>query len=404
MMRKQKIEFPNKDGILLSGLLESPADPVGYALFAHCFTCGKTLTAATQISHVLVNKGIAVFRFDFIGLGSSEGEFASSNFSSNVEDLLAAADYLSQYHQPPQLLLGHSLGGTAVLAAAARLESVTCVATLGAPADPSHVLKQFKGKLHEIREQGTARVQLAGREFTIRKQFLDDVEAVNISQPLSQLNKALLILHSPRDTTVSLEQAELLYKAARHPKSFISLDTADHLLTNKADARYAASCIAAWAERYLPERASPVEPARPTEGEVVVSMLDSAFLCDIQTAHHHWQADEQVSSGGAGVGPTPYEHLLSALGTCTSMTLRLYARHKKLALTRLVVTLRHSREHLIDCTDCIDGKNLADRISCDIEVEGDLTAEETARLLEIAGRCPVHKTLQNHINIVTRLT
>jgi putative redox protein len=403
---KQKITFPNRDGILLSGLLESPNSPKDYALFAHCFTCGKSLTSASQISNALVEKGIAVLRFDFTGLGSSDGNFANSNFSSNVEDLLSAAEYLSHHYHPPGLLVGHSLGGTAVLVAATKLASVKCVATLGAPAEPSHVLKQFGAGLADIREQSVANVQLAGRAFTIKKQFLDDVEKFQLRDQLRTLNKALLILHSPLDTTVAITQAELLYTAARHPKSFISLDDADHLLTSKDDARYAANCIATWAERYLPHPTEKQDAAKNSlmKGEVRVTMLDGDFLCDVQSTDHRWLVDEPLSVGGGNAGATPYEQLLAALGTCKSMTLRLYARRKKLSLDSLVITLRHSREHLADCEDCIDGKSLVDQIQCDITVSGDLTSEEKRRLLEIAELCPVHKTLHNHIDIMTRLT
>lgn len=409
-VQKQKVQFPNQEGTILSGLLETPEDPAGYALFAHCFTCGKALTSASEISRALVEKGIAVLRFDFTGLDSSDGDFANSNFSSNVSDLLAAAEFLSQNFQPPGLLVGHSLGGTAVLVAAAKLDNVKCVATLGAPAEPAHVLKQFASHLDEIREDGVARVELAGRAFTIKKQFLEDMTNFQLRAQLPSLGKALLFLHSPRDTTVSINQAEQLYTSARHPKSFISLDKADHLLSNKADARYAAGCIAAWAERYLPQvetpSASPAQPdpVKPQKGTVVVSMAEGDFQCEVRTAEHHWLADEPLNAGGNDLGPTPYEQLLAALGTCTSMTLRMYARRKKLQLDQLVVTLQHSREHREDCEDCLDGKNLADHITCEISVQGSLTEEEKVHLLDIAARCPVHRTLHNHIDITTRLT
>ncbi|MCT4706717.1 bifunctional alpha/beta hydrolase/OsmC family protein [Enterobacteriaceae bacterium H11S18] len=402
---KQKLTFANQDGITLSGLLESPENPTGYALFAHCFTCGKGLTSASQISRALVEQGIAVLRFDFTGLGGSDGDFANSNFSSNVADLLAAADYLSTNYQPPALLVGHSLGGTAVLVAALRLDYVKCVATIGAPAEPAHVLKQLGGKLDDIRGQGVATVQLAGRPFTIKKQFLDDVEQFQLQGQLRSLNKALLILHSPRDTTVSVDQAERLYTSARHPKSFISLDDADHLLSSKQDARYAANCIASWAERYMPAIVADVLPSEePAKGEVIVTMREGDFLCDVRSVGHQWLSDEPLSVGGLDKGPTPYDQLLAALGTCTSMTLRMYARRKKLRLSRLVVRLTHSREHLEDCEDCLDGKNLADRIHREILIEGELSPEETERLEQIAELCPVHKTLLNHIDITTHLT
>ena len=405
-VHRQKVMFQNNEGITLSGLLESPDNPTGYALFAHCFTCGKALTSASQISHALVGKGFAVLRFDFTGLGGSDGDFANSNFSSNVDDLVAAAGFMEREYAAPGLLVGHSLGGTAVLAAAARLSKVACVVTLGAPAEPAHVLKQFSVHLDDIRAQGAARVQLAGREFTVKKQFLDDVSHVQLHDQLTTLKKALLIMHSPRDTTVSIGQAELLYTRARHPKSFISLDTADHLLTRQEDARYAAECIAAWAERYLPDPgpADRADTVKPAEGEVVVSMAEGDFLCEIKTSNHHWLSDEPLTVGGGEQGPTPYEQLLAALGACTSMTLRMYARRKKLPLDGLVVALRHSRKHLADGEDSPGGKTLADHIQCDIQVSGALMAEDKARLLEVASLCPVHKTLLNHIEVTTELT
>ncbi|MGR7525718.1 bifunctional alpha/beta hydrolase/OsmC family protein [Klebsiella aerogenes] len=406
-MQKQKITFLNKDGIPLSGLLESPEHPKAYALFAHCFTCGKDLISASQISRALVEKGIATLRFDFTGLGGSEGEFANSNFSSNVDDLLAAARYLGAHFRAPELLVGHSLGGTAVLIAALQLESVKCVATIGTPAEPAHILKQFASQVDTLCEKGEVHVSLAGREFTLKKQFIEDVSHFHVRAQLHTLNKALLILHSPRDATVLIDQAERLYTGARHPKSFISLDNADHLLSRKEDARYAAECIACWAERYLPVTASAAPPQsserQPGEGEVVVSTGKGDFQCEVRTMAHRWLADEPMDVGGNNSGPTPYDQLLAALGACTSMTLRMYARRKQWPLERLIITLKHSRRHLEDCVDCLDGKSIADHIQCDIQVSGALSEEEKARLLEIASLCPVHKTLHNHISVTTRL-
>lgn len=404
IIQKQKLTFLNSEGIALSGLLESPANPRGYALFAHCFTCGKGLNSASHISHALAEEGFAVLRFDFTGLGGSDGDFANTNFSSNVEDLQAAADYLAHHYQPPSLLVGHSLGGTAALVAALKLDSVKCVATLGAPAQPEHILKQFRADVQNIKTQGEAQVILAGRQFSIKKQFIEDVEQYRMNEKLRSLNKALLVLHSPRDTVVSVNQAELLYTAARHPKSFISLDPADHLLSNAVDARYAAECIATWAARYLPV----IAPAAshntvPESGDVQVSVLEGDFLCHVRTSDHQWVSDEPPASGGEGKGPTPYDLLLAALGTCTSMTMRMYARRKKIRLTHLVITLRHSRKYSEDCETCIDGRYIADYIQREIHIEGELTPENLSRLEAIADQCPVHKTLHNHINIITRL-
>lgn len=250
-MTKQKITFPNSQGMNLSGLLEAPQSPKAYALFAHCFTCGKDIKAAARIAKALVDNNIAVLRFDFTGLGGSDGDFSNSNFSSNVADLVAATEYLRNFHQAPSLLIGHSLGGAAVIAAAKYIPEAKGVVTIGAPADASHVMKQFKGQVETIRDIGEYRVTLADRQFTIKKQFLDDIESHQQDNSAANLRRALLVFHSPTDNIVSIEQAQKIYQAAKHPKSFISLDSADHLLTNNRDAEYVASCIAAWSSRYL---------------------------------------------------------------------------------------------------------------------------------------------------------
>lgn len=250
-MNKQKITFQNPQGISLSGLLEAPGAPSAYALFAHCFTCGKDIKAAARISKALVDNNVAVLRFDFTGLGSSEGDFSNSNFSSNVADLVAAAEFLRNTYQAPSILIGHSLGGAAVIAAAKHIPEAKGVVTIGAPAEATHVMKQFRKDVDSIRDFGEFKVMLAGREFTIKKQFLDDIEAQQQDENIANLQRALLIFHSPVDSVVSIEQAQKIYLQAKHPKSFISLDSADHLLTNNKDASYVASCIAAWSSRYL---------------------------------------------------------------------------------------------------------------------------------------------------------
>ncbi|PBN00593.1 bifunctional alpha/beta hydrolase/OsmC family protein [Pseudomonas aeruginosa] len=401
---KSKVNFANRQGIILAGLLEAPEVPRGYALFAHCFTCGKDLSSASRISRALAAQGIAVLRFDFTGLGSSSGEFANSNFSSNVCDLVAAANFLEKHYQAPSIMVGHSLGGTAVLAAAQQLRSVKGVVTIGAPAEPSHVVKQFGADLERIRIDGESRVSLAGREFSIKRQFLEDIDNQRLESRLGELRKALLIFHSPADMVVSIEQAQKLYQAARHPKSFISLDKADHLLSSRRDAQYVANCIASWAERYLPELSSDevVGDALPA-GEVRVSMGEGDFLCRNQARGQDFLADEPITSGGSDKGPTPYELLLAALGSCTSMTMRMYARRKQIRLSRLEVRLNHSREHHADCEACIDGKHMVDSIRRELVIEGDMTVEQRLRLLQIAELCPVHKTLHNQIKITTHL-
>jgi putative redox protein len=401
---KKLITFTNLDGLALSGVLEIPESPRAYALLAHCFTCGKDLNAAARISRTLAANGIATLRFDFAGLGGSEGEFADSNFSSNVDDLVAAADYLRSHLQAPTILIGHSLGGAAVLAAAPRLVEAKCVVTIGAPAEPAHVAKQFNAEIEAIYAQGERQVQLAGRAFTIKRQFLEDIYSQQLQTQIGSLGKALLIFHSPVDTVVAIDQAQALYQAARHPKSFISLDKADHLLSNRADSQYVAHCITSWVERYLPPQPIGAQhESKPTQGDVRVSTADDAFLCMVQTHTQHFVSDEPVPAGGTDKGPTPYELLLAALGTCTSMTLRMYARRKRLDLTRLEVTLRHRRNHHKDCEGCLDGKEWDEVIERELLIEGDLSDEQRQRLLKIADLCPVHKTLHNSVKVLTRL-
>ena len=404
-MKKSRIEFPGSDGANLSGLLEHPGGQTrAYALFAHCFTCGKDIASASRISRALVSKGYAVLRFDFTGLGSSDGDFANTNFSSNVEDLVLAADYLKNNWQAPHLLIGHSLGGTAVLKAAQRIPEATGVVTVGSPADASHVAKQFACDIEAIEQRGEAEVDLAGRRFTIKKQFLDDIHEQEMDH-ISSMNKALLVMHSPIDVTVSINEAEKIYRAAKHPKSFISLDNADHLLTKKPDAEYVAETISAWAARFVTadELIKQGQVDLP-HGELLVEERDGSFTQNVSSDSHFWLADEPVSVGGKNLGPDPYEHLLAALGTCTSMTLRMYAKHKKWPLKQVKVQLRHQRQHGEDCQHCDDEHAKVEVIDREISISGDLDQEQRARMLEIADRCPVHKTLHGKIVVNSVLT
>ncbi|WP_028025062.1 bifunctional alpha/beta hydrolase/OsmC family protein [Enterovibrio calviensis] len=400
--KRNKVTFTS-GGLELAGLLETPEQNVrGYALFAHCFTCGKDVAAASRISRALVNIGFAVFRFDFTGLGGSDGDFENTNFSSNVDDLVAAADFLRDNYEAPLLLIGHSLGGRAVLSASRRIPEVAAVATVGAPADADHVSKQFAAHVEDIDANGQAEVSLAGRPFTIKKQFLDDIRAEN--DDIENLRVPLLVMHSPIDKIVLIKEAEKIYTRAKHPKSFVTLDTADHLLTNKDDAQYVAELIAAWSQRYI-DKASPIKEAEVgvTRGEVLVSEHNKAFTRTIQTDHHQWFADEPIDFGGDNLGPDPYEHLLAGLGACTSMTIRMYANRKKLALDDVKVTLSHSRQHGADCEHCDEEHSKVEVLARTIELVGNLTEEERQRLLEIADKCPVHKTLESKIVITTAL-
>ncbi len=405
MPSREKIEFPGHSGDLLAGALELPdTAPRATALIAHCFTCGKDSVAASRIARSLVSLGYAVLRFDFTGLGNSDGDFANTNFSSNVQDLVAAAQVLRSRSLAPSILIGHSLGGTAVLNAASEIPETVGVVTIGSPADAQHVAQQFNCDIGAINEQGEAEVSLAGRPFTIKKQFLEDISATS-TQVIQQMKKPLLVLHSPVDLTVPITEAERIYKAASHPKSFISLDKANHLLTDKRDAAYVADLVASWAGRFLPaestaesSKASP----RVKKGEVSVEERDHKFLLDVRTDSHHWQADEPVSVGGGNAGPDPYEHLLASVGTCTAMTVRMYAARKKWPLQDVKITLRHSREYHKDCTDCDDKPTQLDVLERDIELIGELDAAQRSRLMEIADKCPVHKTLTGKLSITTK--
>lgn len=405
-MRTEKFEFPGHSGEMLAARLDAPEQtPRAYALFAHCFTCTKDIYAASRIARALTETGIAVVRFDFTGLGHSEGEFANTNFSSNVEDLVAAADHMRGALAAPHLIIGHSLGGAAVLAAAGKIDEVKAVVTIGAPAEPAHLAHMFQDSADEIAAAGQANVLLAGREFTIKKQFLDDIQEQALTDCLANLGRALLVMHSPIDNTVGIENAAAIFAAAKHPKSFISLDDADHLVSKKEDAEYAASVLASWAGRYIPAQEGTADAGvAASEGEVVVAETgENPFAQAISAGVHNLRADEPLEIGGGNTGPTPYGLLLSGLGACTSMTIRMYANRKKWPLERAVVRLRHDKIHAEDCADCETGDGRIDRIERTIELTGDLDDEQRARLLEIADKCPVHRTLESEVKVETVL-
>jgi len=400
-MPAERFEFPNARGEKLAALLDRPAgQPVAFALFAHCFTCGKDILAAKRIAEGLTGRGIAVLRFDFTGLGASSGEFANTTFSSNVADLVAAASHLRSVYQAPAILIGHSLGGAAVLAAAAQCPEVRAVATIGAPIDPAHVTGLFKQHVDTIQQQGEVEVALAGRPFRIRREFLDDVAMHKLEECLAKLRKALLVLHSPTDDIVGIENASAIFTAAKHPKSFVSLAGADHLLSRRSDAVYVAEVIAAWSERYLDMVPEPDQ--MPLDGVLVGETGNGKFEQSIIAGKHRYLADEPVSVGGNGSGPSPYEYLLAGLGACTSMTIRLYADLKKIPLRRVSVRLKHDKIHASDCEHCETKEGKIDRIDREITLEGDLSAEQRGKLLEIADKCPVHRTLHSEIDIRTR--
>ena len=414
--RIERITFPGSQDAELAARIDLPAGPPrAFAVFAHCFTCGKDIQAASRIATALTDAGFGVLRFDFTGLGNSEGEFANTNFTSNTDDVLAAVDWLRTEHRAPQLLIGHSLGGAAVLAIAGQIPEVRAVATIGAPSDAAHVTGAFQSAVEEIEASGQAEVQLAGRPFTIRKQFLDDLQNHVVVERVAASKKALLVLHSPVDNTVGIDNAGEIFDAAKHPKSYVSLDGADHLLTKASDAAFAASMIAGFANRYVDDESGALDAPKASAPVVVAETAQGPFLNHVVVGQHRLLADEPASMGGSDAGPAPYDFLGAALGSCTSMTLRMYADRKKLPLDRIIVEVSHGKVHADDCLECAendavfsgiaDGRtNMISRFERVITLEGDdLTAADRDKLLAIADKCPVHRTLENASVIATRL-
>lgn len=404
-MPSEQVTFEGAMGARLAARLDRPHGPIrAYALFAHCFSCTKDALAAKYIAAGLAEAGIATLRFDFTGLGQSEGDFANTGFSANVGDLVAAADHLRRQFQAPRLLVGHSLGGAAVLAAAARVPEAAAVATIAAPAEPAHVARLLGPARAAIEALGEAEVVLAGQAFRIRREFLDDLQAQRLEPAVAGLGRALLVGHAPRDEVVGIENASRIFQWAKHPKSFLSLDDADHLLRRREDARYAAGVIAAWAGRYLPAMDAAQALPAPAEGGVVVGETGTGrFAQAIAAGRHRLAADEPTALGGDDGGPSPYDLLAAALGACTSMTLRLYAERKGLPLARTVVEVAHDRIHAEDCAECETKAGRIDRFRRRLHLEGPLDAAQRARLREIADRCPVHRTLEGEVVIETEL-
>ena len=403
--RTERISFPGHDGGMLSGRMELPfaGEPRAVAIFAHCFTCGQNSRAATVISRTLAAEGIATLRFDFTGLGGSDGDFGNTSYSSNVEDLKAAAAYLTEQGMAPTLLIGHSLGGAAVLKAGSEIEGIKAIATVGAPFDPAHVVHNFGSTVEEIEAKGEATVVLGGRNFTMKRQFLDDLKETDQQERIAKLRPAILVMHSPIDATVGIENASQIFLAAKHPKSFVTLDQADHLVSRVEDVEYAAQNVLTFAGRYL----DLPEPKHPDskEDEVVVELSgDGKFHSLISAQGHAMIADEPRSYGGFNGGPSPYGFLLSGLGACTVMTLRLYADRKGINLTHASVKLFHEKIHAKDCDDCETQKGKIDVITRELTIEGDMDDATRQRMLEIADMCPVHRTLENEVKVKTSLT
>ena len=406
--KSERIEFSGSQDEKLAARLDLPdGKPRAYALFAHCFTCSKDVFAAARISAGLADRGFAVLRFDFTGLGASDGDFANTNFSSNVQDLVKAADWLRDNHRAPDLLIGHSLGGAAVLAVAGDIPEAAAVATVGAPVDPAHVADNFKADISRIEADGEAEVQLAGRTFTIRKQFLEDIEQQRLTDRIKSLKKALIVFHAPLDETVSIDNAGSIFLAAKHPKSFVSLDDANHLLTRRADAIYVADVLSSWAARYLPkpEGKDSTPRLKPEPGELIVYEAGNGKFANIvDDGDHRMLADEPEAVGGTNTGPTPYGYLSAALGACTTMTLRMYADRKKWPVEWIATRVRHEKIHAEDCAECETKTGKIDRLERSIEIWGDIDAKQRQRLLEIADKCPVHQTLERANLIETDLS
>ncbi len=399
-MKKLRVSIPNRSGLELSAWLEFPVgeEPQAFAIFAHCFTCGKNLKAERNISLALTQQRMAVLRFDFAGVGESDGEFFDSNFSTNVQDIKDVAEWLAAHYRPPGLLIGHSLGGAAVLVAAGSISSVQAVATIGAPAQPDHVRHLFDAMESRIRQEGEAGVTIGGRPFVIQRHFLESIESVDLKEKLQNLKKALLVAHSPEDQVVGVYNARQIYEAAMHPKSFLTLDGADHLLTRASDSLYIGIMIGHWASRYLD-----LEESEPlvTDKQVVVRLGSRGYTTEIRAGVHQFLADESTSVGGDDLGPTPYDLLLAGLGTCTAMTMRMYADRKEWPLEEVRVHLQHGHIYDQDASAAEQKGNKIDRIERVIEMEGKLDEKQRARLMDIADRCPVHKTLHNELRVET---
>jgi len=401
-MNSERIEFTNKLGYTLSARLERPIDMKAhtYAIFAHVFTGSKNLPATRCISRALTQDGIAVLRFDFTGLGDSEGDFADTNFTSNVEDLLAASEHLENNYKAPSIIIGHSLGGAASIFAASKLDSIKAVATIGTPSQPDHVSHLFESSLDEIESEGLAKVNIGGRAFTIKKQFLDDLKSKDMFDILNDMDKAILVLHSPQDNIVGIENAAEIYQNAKHPKSFVTLNGADHMLSRKEDAHYVGELVASWAKRYI---SIPKKETLSTDKQVVARLGEVGYTTEIKAGQHSLIADEDEALGGDDFGPSPYEYLSAGLGACTAITIQMYARRKQWPLEEVKVHLSYGRDYHQDCEECEDESKKIEAFERHIELSGNLSQEQIDRIMIIADKCPVHKTLSKDVQIKTHL-
>ncbi|MFD2916531.1 bifunctional alpha/beta hydrolase/OsmC family protein [Psychroserpens luteus] len=404
-MNSKKLIIENKKGVKLQAYLELPANqkPNYFAIFAHCFTCSSSLGAVRNISRALTNHGFGVVRFDFTGLGRSEGEFADSYFSANVDDLIAVNDFLKENYKAPSLLVGHSLGGAAVLVAASKLENIKAVATIGAPSTVSHVKHLFSHDIDDIKNKGRVEVNIGGRPFKIDEEFVSDFDKTDLPEVVKSLRKPLLILHSPVDAIVGIKNAEQLYHSAHHPKSFVSLDNADHLLTNSQDSLYVGEMIGSWVKRYFPQQENTMLDIAGEQLVAHLNLKEDNFTTTIQTAKHSFIADEPDSVGGDDFGPSPYDFLSAGLAACTVMTLKLYAERKKWDLQEVYAHITYSKKHSDDLMLDLDKPTRIDHLSKKLTFIGNLDESQRQRLKEIASKCPVHKTLQSEVIIETEL-
>ena len=404
-MKTTKLEIINKKGLKLQAYLEVPANqkPNHFAIFAHCFSCNSNFKAVKNISRSLTNHGFGVVRFDFTGLGKSEGEFAESHFSANVEDLIDVNNYLERHYKAPSVLIGHSLGGAAAIVAASKLENIKAVSTIGAPASVEHVIHLFSHAIEAVAAKGEVEVHIGGRPFKINQDFVADFSKTDLLEIIKKLRKPLLVMHSPIDKIVGIKNAQEIYQNAQHPKSFISLDNADHLVTKTEDSLYIGNMIGSWVQRYFKTEENSMIA---TEGEQLVAhlnVLEDNFTTSIQTEKHSFIADEPTSAGGNDFGPSPYDFLSAGLASCTLMTLKLYAARKKWDLQEVFVYLTYSKKHSDDLEMDADTPSRFDHLNKKLKFIGDLDEKQVQRLKEIAAKCPVHKTLQSNVIIDTEI-
>ncbi len=397
MASTKKVRFQSANGNELVGYIQVPVNqhPEHFAVLAHCFSCTKNLGALREIGRALTQEGFGILRFDMTGLGESEGDFGQTGFVSNITDIVSAYHFLEAEYQAPDLLVGHSFGGTAALCAATMMPSTEAVVTIGSPSDPRNVLKRFGESLEEIQVKGSATVKLEGRPFNISQKFVQSLLSDDLEEEVATLNKAILVIHSPQDNVVTVDNAKRIYDFAKHPKSFVSLDGADHMLTNKRDSNYVGKLIASWAKRYLPQRLD-YDDLKRSQAITVRLDDDEKFTTEIMARHHSLLADEPEKVGGNDFGPAPYELVTAGLGACTAMTLQMYARRKNWPLDRVEVELDHSKE--VD-----EAGESVDIFTRKIRIKGALDEIQRARFLEIANKCPVHRTLEKGSKVVTEL-